>query len=321
MTHNPMPYGQEMGDSVAVRLGGHAMALAETLAQDLLLARWPVDGAQAVPAQITAGPLEVPRGERYAVARRVAVMPVRGILTPDSAVLERYFGWATYQGIEAVCAEIAANDDVSAAVLDVNSPGGLVLGLDGAARAIAALAEVKPVHVLVNPMAASAAYYLASQGSDITMTPGSELGSIGAMRMSAWPVQPGIYGNQLGIHVSSHARAKVPNPTDEAGLMEIQRSLDEAESQFLDAVARGRGIDRDTLPAALSVTDDPADGGAMYRVAAAMARGLADAEDTRAGFYDRILAAYAPQPGASGPRAMTRSAKVRAALAQTIANS
>jgi len=302
-------------DNISARLGGQVMALDMSRAQNILLTRWPDENVAPMQASISAGPLEVPRGERYGVASRVAVMPIRGILTPDSVILERYLGWATYQGIETACTELAANDDISAVVLDVNSPGGMVLGLDGAVQAIAKLAAVKPVHVLINPMAASAAYWLASQGTQITMTPGSELGSIGAMRMSLWPVQPGFDGDKMGIHVSSHARGKRPDPTSEAGMIEIQRSLDEAEGAFLDAVAQGRGLDRATLPALLSVTDDDADGGAMYRVGDAIERGLANEEQTRAAFYDQVLSTYEPQSG-GGQRALGRSAKALAQAAQ-----
>ncbi len=310
------PAGPHGIDNIGARLGGHIMALDLARAQDILLTRWPDDAATPRVAAIATGPLQVPKGERYGVARRVAVMPVRGILTPDSVLLERYFGWATYQGIETACAEIAANEDVSAAVLDMNSPGGMVLGLDGAAKAIAALAAVKPVHVLINPLAASAAYWLASQGTRITLTPGSEVGSIGTTRNSVWPVQPDAWGDQWGIHVSSHARAKIPNPTSDEGGVEIQRSLDEAETRFLDAVAAGRKLDRAGLPARLSVTDDAADGGAMYRAADAIERGLADDESIRAAFYDQIMSAYAPQSGGAPARALGPSAQRQAALAK-----
>lgn len=300
-------------DTIAARLGGQVMALDAERAHTHLMAGWP--DSETLCADQMAGPIEVQRGERYGVARRVAVMPVRGILTPDSVALERYLGWATYQGIETACGELAANDDVSAVIIDMNSPGGLVLGLEGGAAAIAALAAIKPVHVLVNPLSASAAYFLASQASDITMTPGSEAGCIGTMRMSVWPVKPDAWGDQWGIHSSAHARSKNPNPTDEVGQAEIQRGLDEAESIFLDAVAAGRGLDRATLPARLSSTDDPKDGGAVYRVSEAISRGLADGVEARAAFYDRIFNQYAPPPANGGQRALSMAAKARMAAA------
>ena len=300
-------------DTIAGRLGGQPMAMDVARGREFMAMAYP---GQPVDLGATmAGPVEVQRGERFAVARSVAVMPIRGVLTPDSAALERYLGWATYQGIEVACAELAANEDVAAVVLDVSCPGGMVRGLEAGAQAIAALAKAKPVHVLINPLAASAAYWLACQATDISATPGSETGCIGTMRQSVWPVGPDNWGDKWDIHLSSHARAKNPNPTEEYGLAEIQRSLDESEAHFLDAVAAGRGLERDGLALALSVTDDPADGGAVFKPAEAISRGLVDTEETRAAFYDRIFSVYAPKPAKPVQRAMSAKAKARAAKA------
>ena len=306
------------GTPIAACLGGELMALAYEHAQSHMHMSWP-DGepqkAQLVTDQIAG--IDIPRGERYGIARHVALMPVKGLLTPDTAAFEKWFGWATYQGITRACAELAANDDVSAAVLDINSPGGMVLGLEGAAEAIAELAAVKPVHIVVNPLAASAAYFLASQGTDITLVKGAQVGSIGITRLSVWPVQSGQDGNQWGVHVSSHARAKRPDPTDEAGLAEIQRGLDESENTFLNAVAKGRDLDRATLPSQLSITDDERDGGAMYEAQEAVSRGLADSVETYADFYGRIFGQYAPPVKPRQSRAMSVAARARIAKAKS----
>lgn len=322
MNQDPLNSAFATSGAIAAHFAGQCLALDLAQAQPLLMQSWPTaeQPISGLDVSHNDAALQVSRGERYAVARGIAVMPLRGILTPDSAILERYLGWATYQGIEAASAELAANDDVSAVVVDANSPGGLVVGLEAGAMAIAKLAKVKPVHVLINPSAASAAYWIASQGSTIAMTPGAEVGSIGTTVTSAWPVQPGASGAQYGIHVSSHARGKRPDPTDETGQAEIARRLDQSEARFHAAVAAGRGIELSELPAKLSVTDDVADGGVMYDAADAMSRGLADTTETRADFYERMFATYAPKPVASSGRAMAVGAKAQAEAAQARAS-
>lgn len=308
MTHKPTP--------VASLISGQIAALDLTRA-----APWmgiDASGPQpqgAYPFFAMGGTVAVMPGERYSVQRGLAVMPIRGILTPDNPMLEKYLGWATYSGIETACAELAANDDVRGVAIPMDSPGGLVRGIEMAGNAIAALAAKKPVHVLVDSLSASAAYWLAAQASDITMVPGAEVGSIGTMRVSSWPVQPDGWGDQNGIHLSSHARAKWPNPTDDTGRAEIQRSLDEAEGKFLDAVAAGRGLQRDALPGILSVTDDAADGGAIYDFEDARRRGLVDAMQPRGQFYADKFEAHAPPSG--GARAVAGSGRsVRARAVQ-----
>ncbi|ANB35964.1 ClpP class serine protease [Rhodovulum sulfidophilum] len=302
--------------TIASLLGAAPLALDHDFGAGLL--GLPLPAAPAAGPALS-GPVEVARGERFAVARGVAVMPVRGVLTPNAEILERYLGWATFAGIEASCGALAAQEDVAAVVIEFDTPGGLVLGGAAAAGAIAALAAVKPVHALVNPLAASMGYHLASQCSEIAMTPGSLAGSIGIMRQAGWPVGPDRAGQQWQIFTSTHARAKLPNPETEAGRAEIRRDLDAHEAAFHADVARGRGIAPGDLAARLSVTDDPTDGGATFGPEAAIARGLADRAETRLAFYDRIFAAHAPRPAARrssgrGHLAQAAAAQARATL-------
>ncbi len=285
--------------------GGEITALAADRAGDYL--------AQALPVA-AAGERAASGGvERFSIERGVAIVPVRGLLTPNSQMLERYLGWATYRGIEETCEALAADDGVAAAVFEIDSPGGYVIGCAGAGAAIKALAAVKPVYVLAAPLAASAAYWLASCGTEISMTIGAEVGSIGCARAAVRSVQPSSSGDQYFDFVSPNARAKIPDPTTDEGVAEIMRSLGESEAAFHAAVSEGRGIALAALPAALSVTDDPVDGGALFGGAQAVARGLADRIETRAEFYARVFAAHGLAARSGG-----RAAKALAAAAMAV---
>jgi ClpP class serine protease len=284
---------------------GSAMALCLEHARPALALGLPEITAEAVAA------VEIEPGQRFAVTRGVAVVPVRGILTPNMTVLERWFGWATYAGVAATMAELAANEDVAAIVMVMDTPGGMVLGIERAAEAIAAAAKVKPVHALVQHMALSAGYWLASQASDITLTPGSWVGSIGVALTIGASVQPGASGVQYFDFTSSHARAKWPDPTTDQGRAELQRELDASEAEFHRAVSMGRSIPMADLAARLSVTDDPADGGAVFWGADAVTRGLADRREDDSAFWDRMARTYSPKP-----RKTARSARVALAAAR-----
>ncbi len=298
---------RSIGEILAVP--GAPMALDAGFAAALLALDWP----QAAQGDAMAAQGEA---ERYRIERGVAVVPVRGILTPNSAVLERWFGWSTYRGIEESCAALALDEGAAAVVLEFDTPGGMVLGIEDAAQAVAALAAIKPVYALAAPLAASAGYWLASQAREISMTPGASVGSIG-VAVTAWrAMQPGGDGSQEFEFTSPHARAKWPDPTSETGRAEITRGLAETEARFHAAVAAGRKIALADLPAALSVSEDPADGGAVFAAPEAQARGLADRIETRAAFYARVLTAHAP-----APRRTTRVALARARAAEATARS
>jgi ClpP class serine protease len=124
-------------------------------------------------------------------------------------------------------------------------------------------------------------------------------------------------GAQWSVHMSSHARAKMPNPTSERGQAQIQLELDAVEARFLASVAAGRGVGLDELTANLTSTGDIADGGGVWSPADALARGLIDMAETRPEFYQRVLATYAPSP--SKPVAPSRAYLAQAAAAQAAA--
>lgn len=299
-----------MRNTVMSMLSGAPAAVAVDLARDLLAMDLPKvearDG-EGVAAAV----------ERFTVQRGIAVVPVRGILTPNSAMLERWLGWSTYFGISDALAELSGRADVSAIVLDIDSPGGLVTGCAGAADSVAAARSVKPVHAIAAPLAASAAYWIGSQASSFAVIPGGVVGSIGVAMMASSIVGPDGWGEQWYSLTSSHARAKRPDPGTEEGMTELRRSLDEYEAVFHAAVAAGRAIPADDLAARLSVTSDPRDGGAVFQGQEAVTRGLADTVETRTAFYARIFEGHGASQK-SPARAQFRAQAAAAAAAALI---
>jgi len=300
-----------MRNSVLSILAGAPAAVATDLARDLLALSLP---AAASPSE---GQVAAVAVERFTVQRGLAVLPVRGILTPNSAVLERWMGWSTYFGLIEALAELTERADVAAIALPIDSPGGLVIGCEGAAAAVAAAAQIKPVHAIASPMAASAAYWIGSQATTLSLTPGGVVGSIGVAVQASSVVGPDQSGEQRYPLTSTHARAKWPDPGTEEGRAELQRSLDASEAAFHAAVAAGRKIAPADLAAKLSVTDDPRDGGAVFTGKDAIARGLADSEESLSAFYARMAKAYG---GAVRPAA-SAAWRARAAAAAALARS
>jgi hypothetical protein len=100
--------------------------------------------------------------------------------------------------------------------------------------------------------------------------------------------------------------------------------LDAVEGEFHAAVAAGRGIALGDLAARLSVSDNPADGGALFGGADAIARGMADRQATRAGFYEAVFVKHGVQAktAQSGGRGiMPGQARAMAAAAMAVAQS
>ncbi|UWS81068.1 S49 family peptidase [Phaeobacter sp. G2] len=298
--------------TIAALLGAAPLAMSEHGLPMLSMGLPKEEAVSSVDVSAMGGDaIKFERGQRFAVHRGVAFVPVRGILTPNSAMLERYLGWATYHGLAETMAAVTASDEVQATVMLFDTPGGSVMGIQAAVQAVRAAVSVKPVHGLVHPLAASAGYWLASQCSDLSATPGSWVGSVGTMATMAQPMQPGSGGNQVFIQTSAHAGAKRPDPSTDEGKQLTQMRLDEMEGEFLAAVSEGRKIAVEDLPGRMSRTDNVEDGGDVFWGADAISRGLVDAGETLPDFLARIGGLYAPKP-----RPKTRAAMALAEAAQ-----
>lgn len=99
-----------------------------------------------------------------------------------SGVMQKFGGLCSFgtEEISGMLSAALATDNVAGAVLRFHSPGGTVNSVIPLKRAMAA--REKPVVTLVDSMAGSAAYYVASMG-DVVMAVDAlaEVGSIGAM--------------------------------------------------------------------------------------------------------------------------------------------
>lgn len=190
------------------------------------------------------------RGERRANAdepapRAVGLIPLHGLITPRPTLLSLLFGGGG--GLEAFreqLREAVDNDDLDAIVLDVDSPGGSIALVEETAAEIRAAREVKPVHAVANVDAASAAYWLASQASSLSVTPSGMVGAIGTYSVH---VDYTDQNDKLGVKPTyiSAGKYKVERnpdaPLDDEAAGYMQTVVDDAYARFVRDVAAGRG--------------------------------------------------------------------------------
>ncbi len=117
-------------------------------------------------------------------AGKVAVIPVSGPLARNTQY--SWWGDVAATGYDDIAAAIAmAQDDpaVTAIMLDIDSPGGAVAGVEELARMIAAMrnGQGKPMAAFTNSLMASAAYWVGSATGRVYATPSAEVGSIGVI--------------------------------------------------------------------------------------------------------------------------------------------
>ena len=175
----------------------------------------------------------------------VAVVPIHGTIAHRMSGMRDSSGGASTESIGATFRAALADASVGTILLDIDSPGGTVTGVDELASEIFAARGQKRIVALVNGMAASAAYWLAAQADEIVSIPSGMSGSIGVFTahedMSQMLEKEGVK-----ITLISAGKHKVSgNPLEPLSDEEravIQARVDAAYSKFVAAVARGRGV-------------------------------------------------------------------------------
>jgi signal peptide peptidase SppA len=189
--------------------------------------------------------------QRSGPAKRgaIGVVPIRGTIRQHGPqdFMDALFGGsgATTDAISAAMRTFAADPDVGTIVLDIDSPGGVVYGVQELGEEIAEIAKETRVVAVANATAFSAAYWIASQASEIVVTPSGEVGSIGVWTMHIdWTK----WNEEFGIDVTyiSAGKFKVAGNMDEPLSDEarelIQADINRYYAAFVSAVAKGRGV-------------------------------------------------------------------------------
>jgi len=109
----------------------------------------------------------------------VALIPIYGVISPKATFMQQVSGGTAMSVFRQSLAAAVADESVSSIVLDVDSPGGTVDMIPEAAADIRRARKVKPVVAVANTMAASGAYWLASQADSLFISPSGQVGSIG----------------------------------------------------------------------------------------------------------------------------------------------
>jgi signal peptide peptidase SppA len=211
----------------------------------------------------------------------VAVVPIVGTIVHRAEQADDVSapGAVSAARLRSTMAALANDDSVSAVVLDIESPGGSVDGIKELASSVARLAEVKPVTAVANAYAASAAYWIASQASEIVVTPSGEVGSIGVYTLheddTAMLESMGVKLEVIRAEGADKKIAANPfEPLTEEARADLKQSVTACYDEFIQAVARGRGISAATL------RKSPYGKGLMVSAKEAVRVGLADRIET-----------------------------------------
>lgn len=193
------------------------------------------------------GDVPLEDGGRPAPFRRtadgVAIITLIGEFVNRGAWVGAESGLISYEGVKHQMLRAGADAKTKSIILDIESPGGEGIGCFEAAAVVREVAVTKPVVAVVNGIAFSAAYALASGASRIVILPTGMSGSIGVVWLhldfSQMLADAGVKPTFLfaGAHKVDGNQFE-PLPDDVR--TDIQVEIDGFYAQFVDTVAAGR---------------------------------------------------------------------------------
>jgi signal peptide peptidase SppA len=229
---------------------------------------------------------------------RIAVLPLLGILAQRNNPMD-LAGDTSLEAFGAVFNQLLKDSSVSSIVLDVDSPGGSVYGVDELAAQIFAARGQKRIVAIANSLAASAAYWIATAASEIACTPSGEVGSIGIVAMHEdWSRAETAAG--VGVSLISAGKYKTEGtehaPLDGTARAALQDRANAYHRMFVRAVARNRGV-------GFADVHDGFGEGRTVGAADALKMGMVDQVET----MDELLARIASTPASAKiPRSTAR---------------
>jgi signal peptide peptidase SppA len=233
-------------------------------ARDLILTQEPwaiapeaMDGIIGLAMDMAAGKLfTLPQSEApqsiMSFADGVATISITGPLLPTTDEFDRVMlGATSLDEVRSTVESAAADPSVTSIVLNIDSPGGTVRGTPEAADAIYEASKVKPVRAHTSGTMASAAYWLGSQATSVSMTRSASVGSIGVMVPH---IDQSKRAEMLGVKVELFTTGKFKaagfpgTSLTESQRELIQERIDQVFGEFKSAVTRqGRTIPAEAM--------------------------------------------------------------------------
>ena len=221
-------------------------------------------------------------------ASGMAVLPVIGTLVHRGDSLDALSGVVSYVRLQNDLTALLAEPSVMGIMLEIDSGGGEVAGLQELADFLIAARAIKPIWAFANVRAASAAYWLAACCERVIVAPHGAVGSIGVL-VQHQDVSKALEKRGVVTSFVFAGKHKVDGnpfePLPDTVRARLQAQVDALYAEFVGTVAKARKVDPDIVRGTEAL---------MVDAERAVTIGLADAIGT----YGATLQAFAEELGA-----------------------
>jgi capsid assembly protease len=183
----------------------------------------------------------------------IAVLPLYGVISQKASMMTQYSGGTSTEQFGQAFRRAMADPNVSAIVIDVDSPGGSVFGVAELADEIRAARGQKPIVAVANSLMASAAYWIASQANEIVGTPSGQVGSVGVVAMHVDQTAANEREGMKPTIITAgkyKAEGSPHTPLSAEARDFMQEQVDSYYGMFTGAVAAGRGVSQKRVESA-----------------------------------------------------------------------
>lgn len=224
------------------------------------------------------------------VEGQVAVLNLFGTISQRMNAMSQFSGGTSTEMFASAFQEALDNSNVSAIVINVDSPGGSVPGVPELSDLIYNARGKKRIVAVVNPMMASAALWIGTSADEVVAIPSaSDVGSIGVLTIHTDQSESDAKaGVKHTIFRSNDFKAEGNpyEPLSESAKAFIQQRIMKIHEEFVAAVARNRG-------ASVAKVEAEFGNGRTLRAKEALAVGLID----RIATLDEVLAELGASAG------------------------
>jgi signal peptide peptidase SppA len=169
----------------------------------------------------------------------VSILPLMG------SISQRGGRAATTEGLAQMLRQAIDDPRVKSIVLNVDSPGGSIFGIDELASEIYKARGEKRIVAIANSLMASAAYWIGSAADELVVTPGGEVGSIGVIGTHT-DRSRALEKEGIKMTIISAGKYKSEDssysPLSDEARAAMKARIDSYYGMFIETVARNRGI-------------------------------------------------------------------------------
>ncbi len=181
---------------------------------------------------------------------KIGVIPIYGPVEQRTTAELEKLGGTSLEEVGMAFDMLMADASVSTIVLHLDSPGGSSYGTMELSDKLFAARGAKRTIAMIDSMACSAAYWVATAAEQVLITPGGDTGSVGVYAMHV-DESKALEEEGLTVTMVSAGKYKAEfasfQPLTDDARANLQESVNATYDKFLGALKRNRGVSLDEV--------------------------------------------------------------------------